>query len=58
LSQFPSHSKLEIGEGLLKIEAFPSPCDGGVGAMERGAEISISCLVEYKAKKKREGERE
>jgi hypothetical protein len=28
-------------------------CDGGARAMERGAKISISCLIEYKAKEKK-----
>ena len=32
-------------------------CDGGARAMERGSKISVSCLIEYKAKEEREGER-
>jgi hypothetical protein len=32
-------------------------CDGGARAMERSTKISISCLIEYKAKEERGGEK-
>ena len=36
---------------------WQAQCDGGARVMERSTKISISCLIEYKVKEEREGER-
>ena len=44
----------------LKLHSFslsPSYCDGGAGALERGTNISVSCLGDSKSKEGRRGVR-
>jgi hypothetical protein len=61
----PYRKALTLYIGVLKsasrndrLGGQRSSCDGGARAMERGSKISISYLIEYKAKEERGGEGE